>query len=156
MVYVPYDRSTPSERRDTTIWRSIFINAACKKKGFLGSQMGKIKENGGKSWKNHDFSFGRGFRPEILVKSLQGCEKWTLQKILHRYSDPKKISTFFSSTKKYFEKIIFKFSNFPKKSLIDFFSFKSFCWNFFLGKFQKYAKFQTVSIHWKTIIQYYR
>ena len=44
--------------------------------------------------------FDRRFRPEIHVKSLRGCEKWILQKILHRSSDRKKISTSFFHRKK--------------------------------------------------------
>ena len=51
---------------------------------------------------------------KILVKSLRGCEKWILQKILHRYSDSKIFSTFFFRPKKYF-------LNLKKKLIIDFF-----------------------------------
>ena len=39
----------------------------------------------------------RSVRVEILVKSLRGCEKWILQEILHRFSDPKKSELLFSS-----------------------------------------------------------
>ena len=48
------------------------------------------------------FFYPRRFGVLILVKSLWGCEKWLLHKILKRYSDPKKISTFFLSSKKIF------------------------------------------------------
>ena len=53
----------------------------------------------GKVWK---FILKRGWPKEHFndVKSLQGCEKWILRKILHRYSDSEKISTFFFGSKK--------------------------------------------------------
>ena len=38
------------------------------------------------------------------IKSLQGCEKWILRKILHRYSDSKKFSTFFFRSIFFFRK----------------------------------------------------
>ena len=54
-----------------------------------------------------------------VVKSLRGCEKWILHKILHRFSGPKKFPTFFfrrkknQLSKKYFLKNIF----FPSRIL---------------------------------------
>ena len=40
---------------------------------------------------------------EILAKSLRGCQKWILQKILHRSSDPKKSQLLFFIEKNNFE-----------------------------------------------------
>ena len=86
---------------------------------------------------NHDFFFERRFCPEILVKSLRGCEKWILQEILHRYSEPNIFSTFFFVTKNNFE-VLKKNENFSR--FLDFEKFslkkKSFSKTIF-PKFQK-------------------
>ena len=47
---------------------------------------------------------GSGFRPARVVKSLPGCEKWILYKILHRSSDTTIFLTYIFSL----EKIILK------------------------------------------------
>ena len=69
------------------------------------------------------FFFKTRFLPEMPVKSFRGCEKWILQKILHRSSDPKKIDNFFSS-KNIFETYFSKFSKY------FFFDEKKKLWNF--------------------------
>ena len=50
-------------------------------------------------------SFRSCFGPSKLLRCIYGCEKWIPDKIPHRNSYPKKISTFFSSKIKYFSKI---------------------------------------------------
>ena len=71
------------------------------------------------------FFFKTRFLPEILVQSLRGCEKWILQKILHRYSYPKNFPTFYFRRRKNILKILKNiFENvesFNKNQLIDFF-----------------------------------
>ena len=62
------------------------------------------------------------------VKSLQGCEKWILRKILHRYSDSKIFSTFFFGRKKYFLKMKNIFLKMLKNVVIE---------NFPKGNFEK-------------------
>ena len=59
------------------------------------------------------------------VKSLQGCEKWILRKILHRYSDSKKFSTFFFDRKKYFSKMKNIFWKWWKQNLVRIWNFSS-------------------------------
>ena len=44
--------------------------------------------------------------PRGVTKSLQGCEKWILHKILHRYDNQKKSQLFFFDEKKSFRKKI--------------------------------------------------
>ena len=61
---------------------------------------------------NHNFNFKLSFEHFTLLKRQKGCEKWILQKILHRYSDSKKISTFFFDRKKIiFENDTYFFEN---------------------------------------------
>ena len=65
---------------------------------------------------------------KILVKSLRGCEKWILQKILHRSSDSKKFPSKKISSKKWnlkFEKY------FSKKCIYIFFNRRDFHIKFF-------------------------
>ena len=108
------------------------------------------------------FSFERRFQREILIKSLWGGEKWILQKILHRYSDPKNFETKKFSSKKIFfwnrffffeiENIFFEneeknlHSNFFPSAILIFFPIKKFQFflraKIFLHFQKKYFRFQ--------------
>ena len=100
-----------------------------------------------------------------VLKSLWGCEKWILQKILHRYSYPKKISTFCFRWKKYFWKfggnIFGKCENFQNKSTYrknlneHFQNHRRENFDFFFFETKFFFKFQNYFFRWKKVLIFF-
>ena len=89
--------------------------------------------------------FGRRFHPEILVKSLRGCEKWILQKISHRSSNLKKNETFFFHRKKinldFWKNIFSKMRKIRFSPSVEKIFFIKKIYNWLFGNFFKFEKY---------------